>query len=275
MNGRYPKLVETAWDICEQLVADWQQNPYRWDSEADIQAALYSRLSTVCRLIGFGEVLGNYPDAVPGFEGRQVWSRVACEPAISYQYSDGKSYVCKPDLVLWDEIDDPDSPPDAEDQNWPVLWACELKYNGVDPTGWDLEKLNYLADQGVVRYGCWITFARTRARSGSGIDWRRDSAGGRIWVCDAFLPALRRPRSGRAPAWSQEEFEVLLRNNNLPKTGFAELLPQRSPDAIEVVRQGIHSYHRGMNISMLSRMMLRTLDERDEQVECPVCKEGF
>lgn len=28
---RYPKLVDTAWDVVEQLVRDWQECPYDFE----------------------------------------------------------------------------------------------------------------------------------------------------------------------------------------------------------------------------------------------------
>jgi hypothetical protein len=42
---------------------------------------------------------------------------------------------------------------------------------------------------------------------------------------------------------------------------------------VGVVRAGIHAFHRGGNVSMLSRMMRRILEHRDERGECPVCHE--
>jgi hypothetical protein len=92
---------------------------------------------------------------------------VSCEPRISYQFEDGKTYECLPDIVVWDDIADPDQPPDLEPHtNWPILWACEIKYGYKEPSDWDLKKLRYLVAQGTMQHGCWLKMSRTRAVSG-------------------------------------------------------------------------------------------------------------
>jgi hypothetical protein len=73
------------------------------------------------------------------------------------------------------------------------------------------------------------------------------------------------------PDWTVSEFEILLGNPGLTNEELVKLLPRRSADAIQIVRNGIHSYHRGMNVSMLSQMMLKVLDEEAEGKICPVC----
>jgi hypothetical protein len=53
-------------------------------------------------------------------------------------------------------------------------------------------------------------------------------------------------------------------------------LPQRSTGAIEVVRQGICSYHRdGETHGILSRMMVSFLERRRGSLICAVCSEQF
>ncbi len=186
MTGRDPKLVELAWDVCHQFLLEWQVNPYRWDQEIDVQAELASRLATLCRLTGQEYVIDNNQEAPRGFEGRQEYGRVACEPAVRYLYSDGREHTCYPDVVLWDDCNEPDRCRD----HWPVLWACEIKYHGRDPQGWDLEKLRYLVSRGtVVKYGCWIQMIRRRAKEGDGMRWERADEAGRIWTIEAWLPA--------------------------------------------------------------------------------------
>ena len=122
----YPYLVQIAWDTINQFISDWQKQPYRWGVEKNTQAEIYSRLSNVYSLIGKGTITGNYKGAGRGFGCNQAWNRVSCEEKISYKYKDGKKYHCFPDLILWDEIKNPDSPPD---ENWPMLWMCEIKAN--------------------------------------------------------------------------------------------------------------------------------------------------
>ncbi len=49
----------------------------------------------------------------------------------------------------------------------------------------------------------------------------------------------------RKPAWSLDEFEVVLSDGDLPIDELQRRLPLRSRDAIQIVRQGIHRYHQG------------------------------
>jgi hypothetical protein len=86
----------------------------------------------------------------------------------------------------------------------------------------------------------------------------------------------------RAQAWSLAEFEIVLQNATLSSQKLEQLLSElngdsrRSYEAIEVVRQGIHSYHRSGNISMLSKLMVQRLEETDRQpVTCAVCEIQF
>jgi len=79
----------------------------------------------------------------------------------------------------------------------------------------------------------------------------------------------------RALNWSIEEFDTLLNNSNLDSLELAQQLARRTPGAIEVVRQGIHSLHTGGDLSLLSKMMLRRLKEKQEQVTCAVCGVSF
>jgi len=75
----------------------------------------------------------------------------------------------------------------------------------------------------------------------------------------------------RMPDWTESEFEILLGNPDFTNEELVKLLPKRSADAIQIVRSGIHYYHRGMDVSMLSQMMLKVLDEGAEGKICPIC----
>jgi len=48
-------------------------------------------------------------------------------------------------------------------------------------------------------------------------------------------------------------------------------LPGRSVGAIQVVQQGIHSYHLGQDSTMLSEMMRDRLADSRHPAECPIC----
>ena len=187
----YPYLVQTAWYVIEAFIADWQREPYLWAREIDAQAEIASRLMNIYKLVGSDTLLGNYKGAPEGFEHNQRWSRVTCEPYVYYTYSDGKQYRCHPDIIVWDEINDPNSPPDqCEGKNWPILWACEIKYDVADPDTWDIKKLRYLIQQDHIKFGCWLKFKRMHATTGNGIKWDKDQAGARLWECNVSLPSV-------------------------------------------------------------------------------------
>jgi len=77
----------------------------------------------------------------------------------------------------------------------------------------------------------------------------------------------------RAPEWTKQEFEKVLTSGSMDAGELATSLPGRSVGAIEVVQQGIHSYHLGQDSSMLSEMMLDRLADSRWPVRCPICGE--
>jgi len=188
----YPYLVQIAWYTVEKFLRDWQCEPYRWSQEIDIQTEIAKRILSIYQIIGYDTVIGNYSQSVPGFEHNQKRNRVCCEPTIRYKYTDGKIYICKPDIVVWDSISDPDSPPDAKgDSNWPMLWVCEIKLEGKEKENWDIEKMKYLLIQNDTKYSCWLNLFWRRADTGNGIIWKKSIEGKKLWVCNAMLPALK------------------------------------------------------------------------------------
>lgn len=76
----------------------------------------------------------------------------------------------------------------------------------------------------------------------------------------------------RAPEWTIEEFDWLLSNPQLTDQQVAEHGLNRSSSAVSVVRSGIHSFHQGGNVSMLSQMMVARL-QAPPSVVCPRCGE--
>jgi len=188
----YPYLVQIAWDAVNKFIEDWQCEPYRWPRERDVQTELASRLRSVYRIIGRDTIVGNYSDALAGFEGNQKWNRVCCEHTISYTYKDGKKYRCYPDIIIWDDIENPDSPPDADGiSNWPVLWLCEVKLEEKEKENWDVEKMRYVLTQGDAKYACWLNFSIKRAEAGNGVTWENPLKNNRLWLCGVMLPALK------------------------------------------------------------------------------------
>ena len=81
----------------------------------------------------------------------------------------------------------------------------------------------------------------------------------------------KKQSSGRKPDWKEEEFEILLENGEGSVADLLILLRGRNSDAISIVQSGIHSYHRGLNTSVLSQMMLRRLGDGTRPVKCPKC----
>ena len=75
--------------------------------------------------------------------------------------------------------------------------------------------------------------------------------------------------------WDSEEFGILISNHSLSDEEVAALLPDRSVGAVQVVRGGIHSFHSGGDISMLSAMHRARLEQSAGQVICPVCGTRF
>jgi hypothetical protein len=77
----------------------------------------------------------------------------------------------------------------------------------------------------------------------------------------------------RAPNWTEDEFETLLNNPHSSDEELADLLPQRTPDAVGVVRAFVHNYHLGGSMSGIGNMMVQRLEQGS--VTCPVCYATF
>ena len=74
-----------------------------------------------------------------------------------------------------------------------------------------------------------------------------------------------------APNWSQKEFEILLQNARCTDEELSGKLPGRSAGAIATVRAFIHNYHKAGNVSGLSELMIRRLEQGSWT--CPQCDE--
>lgn len=179
----YPLLVNVAWRATEQLVVEWQAKPYKWEREADLQAELVGRLRQVFGILGDQEILGNYGDALPGYEKRQWWSRVAAEPHVPLKVH-GQMRRCHPDVVIWDDIPESNSPP----EEWPILWACEIKYGFHTPSSGDMDKLQMLIEQEKARFGCWLDVRFARPKGHESLTWHRSDLDARLWRCVAYIP---------------------------------------------------------------------------------------
>jgi hypothetical protein len=79
----------------------------------------------------------------------------------------------------------------------------------------------------------------------------------------------------KMPEWTENEFDILARNYNVTVGELLKLLPGRTEGAIGVVREGVHAYHKGLNISMLSQIMKDYLAKNKGSITCPKCEESF
>jgi hypothetical protein len=79
----------------------------------------------------------------------------------------------------------------------------------------------------------------------------------------------------RESEWTKPEFILLLNNSELSNEELSRLLPKRGKGAIGVVRAGVHSYHIGGDISMLSNMMKGVLTSQVNRINCSKCKVAF
>ena len=183
--ARYPTLVQIAWDAVDAFLGDWQKLPLKWGNEVDVQAELASRLDQAYRLIGKDLVYGNYPKIEKHLKDKQVYRRVMCEPKMVLR-NGRRAY---PDIVVWEDIGDIDRPPDVDGaRNWPVLWACEIKYRYSGGEDEDIGKLSRFVRQGDFKYGCWLHLSTAKAKSGKGISCDRVLRGDRLWKYEARLP---------------------------------------------------------------------------------------
>ncbi|QRN97557.1 hypothetical protein JRI60_00225 [Archangium violaceum] len=156
-------ILEGVRRLVDQFAKEFLEQPYRYWQEIDVQVALTSRIDALLRSLGLDLVRGNYPRALTGFQGNQLWSRVSCEPSIWMEWK-GKWSRCNPDIVIWKHLEDENDPPDQLGEkwrgNWPMLWACEIKLDDVKKTGWDEKKLVQLLKSGELDFGCIVDISR-------------------------------------------------------------------------------------------------------------------
>ena len=75
-----------------------------------------------------------------------------------------------------------------------------------------------------------------------------------------------------APNWTLEEFEILLSSGSLSNEHLSEKLERRTLSTVRGVRQGIHAFHLGQDVSsMLSEMMIKHLKQGRGSFTCPIC----
>jgi len=182
----YPFMVQTAYNVLSSVFEQWHKQPYRWMKERDLQSEIGGRLMQIFTLQGLGDIQGIHKWKAPGFDDKQVWSRISYEPYVAYEYDNGKTSYCYPDIVIWDSREKNDVIPDG--QLWPILWACELKYGSSDDGNYDVKKLTSLIDQGKIKFGCSVRVHFVKDPSGVGIKWKTSTHGHYLWECDVRMP---------------------------------------------------------------------------------------
>ena len=83
----------------------------------------------------------------------------------------------------------------------------------------------------------------------------------------------------RAPDWNESEFTTLLYRPELDHESLAEIIIGRSSGAIEVVREGVHIWHKeGRNTGEIlsKKIMVPLLEDKNRlRTQCWKCKEWF
>ena len=197
-------LVAIAWKEINRFIKDWQRSPYEWNTERDVQVEIASRIKRDYKSLKKHKYPAKYPAELitKGYERGQWWNRVCCEPPVYYvDKDDGKRHCCKPDIVVFDNLKDPNSPPDIDakghktKKNCPILWVCEIKYQPEwankrpdKRSNWDLDKIRYLRNQDDgTKYACWLNISRERTSWGKSIRKKRFE-NGRVRVYNVTLP---------------------------------------------------------------------------------------
>lgn len=183
MDYKTNSLIELIYQEIENFIRDWQASPYEWNTEVEMQAEIYNRL--VKKLISNLIQKAKYKVKDDRFKEGQNYRRICCEPLIFYLDKSGEICHCFPDIVVYDDIDNPDSPPDFRGEaNWPMLWVCEIKYQNEfsggtsrDNKNWDSEKIKYLLEyeKGKAKFACFLDFDRTKPNSDKNFSYEDDN----------------------------------------------------------------------------------------------------
>lgn len=194
------QVVRTAWRQVERFIKDWQKSPYELEKERDVQVELVSRIKAALKK--HKTYWANFRKYImKGDERGQIYSRVCCEPRVYYEDKKNTRNVCRPDIVIWDNLRNPVSP--AEDlhksgKNYHMLWICEIKYRPPWKTddetrknSWDLDKMRRLLKQEDVEYACWLHINFKRSVSGDGCK-KITLENGRLRRYDIKLPSVKR-----------------------------------------------------------------------------------
>lgn len=200
--GTYPKKVQLAWDVINQFIVEWKQNPYYYDNEFSIQAEIYTRIKRALEISGDQFVKADYLDkwVQKGYRDKQNWCRVAAEPPFYYKNENGVWNHCYPDIVIWGDKKPNTGLKWDEEEYWPALWVCEIKLNHTPQknnitqhdSNMDVEKLKRIIrfNNEMIQYGCWINFNFRLKPEDKSDSWIYDSEERRLWQRECYFPVL-------------------------------------------------------------------------------------
>lgn len=162
------KIIDIIQNEVNKFISDWQNSSYEWLTEADIQMEIAYRLRAALKGRNLHISKVEYPET-----GMIELNKVCCEYTIEYQIESGEREKCRPDIIVFDDIENPYAPPDIDGKNWPMLWVCEIKcktcWSGLGDKQWDIDKIRYLLKQDDgTKFAYSLSFDSTKEPSGGG-----------------------------------------------------------------------------------------------------------
>jgi len=153
ITKRENKIVSIISNVIEKFIRDWQESPFEYNTEIDIQAEIYSRIVKQLKLRKklILELQYDYIK-LQTYKGKMLsYRRASCEYPVYYKNKRKKR--CYPDIIIYRDISNP--PPDSKEGiNCPMLLVCEIKYETesggdfkIENRQADVKKLKYLLKQ--------------------------------------------------------------------------------------------------------------------------------
>lgn len=182
------KMVSIAQKSIKEFIKQWEENPYLWETEADIHSELYNKIKSALHNKGIK------PKSIKGYwwwedgERKELPTRerfdwVYCKPKTNVK---GKNEYYYPDIVIYKDREN--VRPNKKIENDPILWACEIKYAtewSSDITDKSIEKdgnklmklLRQKSDSGGTDYACLLVFFRWKKLYKSKAQYERGKKG--------------------------------------------------------------------------------------------------
>lgn len=167
-------MINNIHEMIGKFIDEWLISPYEWETERDIQVDIASRIKITLKENNLHLLKASYDGKT------QRYNRVSCEPRIYVKEESDERYSCRPDIVVYDDIENCDSSPDeVAGNNWPMLWVCEIKYLTEwagdfhsDNRQWDIDKACSLLRQtdGTKYASCLNFYRNVNARNKTGVE---------------------------------------------------------------------------------------------------------